>query len=78
MAYEQKEGSGAIFKNDKKGNEKAPDYKGSVFINGVETEIALWLREGQKGKFFSVSQKTKQAKQGTPQPANGGDNNLPF
>ena len=77
MAYEQKEGSGAIFKNDKKGNEKAPDYRGSVIINGVETEIALWVKDGAKGKFFSVSQKTKQAKPETnalPET----DDSLPF
>jgi len=26
--YEQKEGQGSLFRNDKKGNEKAPDYRG--------------------------------------------------
>lgn len=59
MAYEQKEGQGIMFPNDKKGNEKAPDLKGTVFINGVLTEIALWKKQGQKGEFYSVSQKTK-------------------
>ena len=79
MAYEQKEGSGTIFKNDKKGNEKAPDYRGSVIINGVETEIALWVKDGQKGKFFSVSQKTKQAKVETKSnPIEEDTSDLPF
>jgi len=59
MAYEQKEGSGICFPNDKKGNEKAPDFKGTVFINGVLTEIAIWKRERQKGEFLTISQKTK-------------------
>ena len=54
MAYELKEGSGAIFKNDKRGNEKAPDYNGNAMIDGKEVKIALWVREGSKGKFFSV------------------------
>lgn len=62
MAYEQKEGQGAVFPNDKKGNDKAPDFKGSVLINGVLTEIAMWKKSGSKGEFYSVSQKTKEAK----------------
>ncbi len=51
---------GVIFKNDKKGNEKAPDYKGTIDIEGKEYEIALWVREGKNGKFFSTIQKAKE------------------
>jgi uncharacterized protein (DUF736 family) len=46
--------SGVLFKNDKKGNEKAPDYKGKVNIEGKEKEIAGWIREGKSGKFISI------------------------
>jgi len=46
--------SGVLFKNDKKGNEKAPDYKGKVNVNGKELEIAGWVREGKSGKFISI------------------------
>ena len=59
MAYEQKEGQGVLFPNDKKGNEKAPDYKGTVLINGELTEIAAWKKQGSKGEFLSIKQKTK-------------------
>lgn len=59
MAYEQKEGQGALFPNDKKGNENAPDYKGTVLINGQLTEIAAWKKQGAKGEFLSIKQKTK-------------------
>lgn len=59
MAYEQKEGQGALFPNDKKGNEKAPDYKGTVFINGELMEIAAWKKQGTKGEFLSITQKKK-------------------
>jgi uncharacterized protein (DUF736 family) len=52
---EKQNNSGAIFKNEKKGNDKAPDYKGSIVVDGVEKDIALWLREAKNGtKFFSV------------------------
>jgi uncharacterized protein (DUF736 family) len=58
MAYELKNGSGTIFKNDKKGNEKAPEYRGEIKTPSGETfEISLWVKDGQKGKFFSVSVK---------------------
>jgi uncharacterized protein (DUF736 family) len=46
--------SGVLFKNDKKGNDKAPDYKGKVNVNGKELEIAGWVREGKSGKFISL------------------------
>ena len=48
-----KENQCTIFKNDKKGNEKAPDYSGIINIAGTEKKIALWVKEGTKGKFFS-------------------------
>jgi uncharacterized protein (DUF736 family) len=53
---ETKLNSGAIFKNSKKTNEKQPDYKGTVNVNGKDMEISLWLKESQKGtKYFSAS-----------------------
>lgn len=52
--FEMRNGQGSIFKNDKKGNEKAPDYSGKAMIHDKEVKIALWVKEGAKGKFFSV------------------------
>jgi uncharacterized protein (DUF736 family) len=53
---ETKNNSGAIFKNDKKTSDKAPDYKGKVNVNGKEMEISMWIKESQKGvKYFSAS-----------------------
>ena len=46
--------SGVFFKNDKKGSENAPDYKGKINVNGKELEIAGWVREGKNGKFISL------------------------
>lgn len=42
-----------LFINDKKGNEKAPDLKGKANINGIEKDMAVWIREGKNGKFYS-------------------------
>ena len=48
---EQKNNTGAIFKNDYKKTETQPDYKGKAVIenNGVEKEVALWLNESKSG-----------------------------
>lgn len=51
--------SGALFKNDKQGNEKRPDYNGSLNVNGQDFWISAWIKEGQKGKFMSLSVKPK-------------------
>ena len=62
MAYDN-EMKGVLFPNDKKGNDKAPGYKGTVTIKGVEYEMAGWLNEGQSGKYMSLKVSEKMAKQ---------------
>ena len=53
---EQKNNTGAIFKNENKTTDKHPEYKGKVLVNNKEMEIALWVKTSAKGvKFFSVS-----------------------
>lgn len=60
MAYEQREGGGALFKNDRKQRGSSqPDYKGNALVNGVEMDVAAWVKEGRSGKFFSLSIKPK-------------------
>ena len=63
MAFELKEGSGKLFKNDKKEKEQDRDYQGSIMINGTEHWLSAWVKEGKNGKFFSISiGKPKEAK----------------
>ena len=70
MAYELKPDQCTIFKNDKKGNDKAPDYKGTALIDGVEREVALWVQTGQKTgvKYFNGKITRKQAQHSAPAP----------
>lgn len=77
MSYEQKQNTGAAFSNDKKGNSKAPDWKGKVNIDGVEKEIALWERQGNKGKFFSIAFSAPYKKKELPDNINS-ETHLPF
>ena len=53
MAYEQKEGDFALFPNDRKTNERAPDWKGTIVINGTKMEIAGWNKPGRSGDFIA-------------------------
>jgi|TARA_R110000772_G_scaffold19816_1_gene55155 hypothetical protein len=55
MAYVPKEGSGSLFKNDRKTTENHPDYTGTIMVNNRECYLSAWVKEGTKGKFFSVS-----------------------
>ena len=61
MAYEQKDNSGSLFKNDRKENDKQPDYKGTVKIGGVEYWQSAWIKDVNGKKFFSQSFTPKDA-----------------
>lgn len=70
MAYEAKPGSGALFKNDKQGNDRAPDYKGDItLLDGSKARLAAWIKDGRNGKFMSL--KLEEPRDGSF-PASGG------
>lgn len=79
---EQKDNSGAMFRNDKK-SDKHPDYSGNCVINGVEFKVAAWVkRPDGREPFMSLSFTPKDQKpQGyqAPPPAKADEpNDLPF
>lgn len=59
MAYEQKDMSGTLFKNEKREKETHPHATGSAMIDGVEYWVSAWTKEGQKGRFQSLAFKRK-------------------
>lgn len=71
MAYEKREGSGTLFKNDRKEQPNHPDYKGDILIDGQEYWLSAWIKEGKSGKFMSLSAKPKEARQES-KPKTGG------
>lgn len=85
MAYDNTN-SGALFKNDDKSNERHPDYKGSLNVNGVDFWISSWLKTSKAGaKYMSLSVTPKNANntrapvQSKSAPAaDFGDSEIPF
>lgn len=62
--------SGVLFKNDKEGNENRPDYKGKINVNGVDMDLAAWIKTSSAGnKYMSLkaSEPRQQEGQSTQQ-----------
>lgn len=85
MAWEMREGSGSLFKNDKaKDNPKAPGYRGDIMIDGKVYRLSAWLKEGKNGKFFSLKAEPKDAgyappsRPQAPPPDDEFDSQIPF
>lgn len=64
MAHEQRPNSGVLFKNDRKEQDKHPDYKGWGEVNGRPVWISAWVKSGAKGKFMSLAFQDKDEQQG--------------
>ena len=60
----ENDNSGALFKNDRKEQEKQPDYKGSLTVNGSEYWISAWLNESKSGqKYMGLKVNLKEQQQ---------------
>jgi hypothetical protein len=58
--YEQKELTGALFKNQRKTSDTHADYNGTATINGVEYFVDSWIKEAESGsKYMSLRFKAK-------------------
>jgi hypothetical protein len=69
---------GALFRNDKQGNESRPDYRGNCEINGQKYRISAWLRQARStGATFMSLAFTADAPDPPATPATGGDD-IPF
>lgn len=66
MAYEVKDNTFSLFENDKKGNDKAPDYKGKGLIGGKEVRVAVWKKTSQSGISYLSGSVEEAQKAETP------------
>jgi hypothetical protein len=53
--FQWQDGKGALFVNDKGGNDSRPDVRGEAMVHGKLMQISGWYREGKKGKFLSLN-----------------------
>lgn len=63
---------GVLFKNSRKQKETHPDYTGTINVDGVDYFLDAWLKDGAKGKFYSMSVKRKDKQSTQPAPARQG------
>ena len=78
MVYERRDNSGVLFRNDRKNNPKAPDYTGNAEVDGTEYRLSAWIKEGQRGKFMSLSFQLKGDNNQRPARRRDDDEDIPF
>jgi hypothetical protein len=83
MTYEQKDGQGALFRNDKKEKPSHPDYTGDIRVEGIDFKLAGWVKETRDGrKYLSLSAMPKGVRRPiaeAPKPSNDFYNDeIPF
>ena len=61
MEQQKRDNSGVLFRNEKKDNERAPDYKGSIMVDGTDYWLSAWIKEGKTGKFMGLALSPKDA-----------------
>jgi len=76
---------GVLFKNDRKTEDKHPDYRGTINVNGVDKDISAWIKVAKSGvKYLSIAasdpyvKPAETAPDADPQPAGLEDDNIPF
>ena len=72
-----------LFRNDKKGNDRAPDYRGAyVDSTGVEMDCAAWVKVSKKGDKFLSGKISAKRQQSAPSTNHGQtpsvDEDVPF
>lgn len=61
--------TGVLFLNEKQGNEKRPDWKGSAEIDGVNYWVSGWARESARGPLISLKLEKKEQQTAAQKPA---------
>lgn len=75
---------GTLGKNKRKEKDTHPEYTGTLNVEGKDYWLSGWVKDGpENSKFFSLSVKPKEAKQGSSTPIDAPsqpfpDDDIPF
>lgn len=64
--FDLQDGTGMLFRNEGKKEDKHPDAKGAIKIDGVEYDIASWSRTSKNGnayRYLVVKRKEQQSQE---------------
>ena len=78
---EKRDNSGVLFRSDKKENDRAPDYKGNITVDGQDYWLSAWIKEGKSGKFMGLAVSPKEDYQSKQAPKKAGfedSDDMPF
>ena len=80
MAYEMRPGSGSLFKNDKRTEEKHPNAKGKIMLpNGEVRWISAWTKTTSAGEKWQSLSIGELVEGGQPKPVVVlSDDDIPF
>ncbi len=69
----------ALFKQDKEGNEKRPDYTGTITLEGgKELRLSAWIRESKSGLKYLSGQASEPLNKGGVSNASVEGEDVPF
>jgi hypothetical protein len=78
MSEKKYDNGGVLFRNRNKETDRHPDYTGNLTVGGTEYWLSAWIKEGQRGKFFSLSIKPKQQAATSASLADDMNDSIPF
>tara|TARA_R110000868_G_scaffold30354_1_gene112434 strand:+ start:29 stop:277 length:249 start_codon:yes stop_codon:yes gene_type:complete len=77
--FEQKNGTGVLFTNNKRETEKHPTMTGKIVTpDGIEYRISAWTKEGANGKYLSLALSENKEFTKEKKESNTPFNDLPF